>query len=73
MADEVDHGTVKVIELMGVSQESWDDAVQNAVDEASETIEGITGVEVMSKTADVENGQITEYKATVHVSFPVQR
>jgi len=62
---------VKVIKVMGTSEQSWDDAAQEAVAQASETIEGISGVEVESRTASVENGQITEYKSTVEIAFPV--
>ncbi|HHW91934.1 MAG TPA: dodecin domain-containing protein [Firmicutes bacterium] len=63
---------VKVIETVGESQRSWTDAVQNAVREASQTIRGITGVEVYNLTANVENGQIVEYKANIKLAFPVE-
>lgn len=65
--------TTKVIELIGNSNESWEDAVQTALDDANETLEEISGVEVVSKTASVEDGEIDRYKATVHVSFALQR
>lgn len=65
--------TTKVIELIGNSNESWEDAVQSALDDANETLEEISGVEVVSKTASVEDGEIDRYKATVHVSFALQR
>jgi flavin-binding protein dodecin len=62
---------VKIIKVLGTSSESWDDAVHEAVNEASDTIDDIRGVEVESRTATVEEGSIDEYKATVEVSFPV--
>jgi hypothetical protein len=65
--------TVKVIELTGTSQESWEDAAQQAVTDADETLEELTGIDVVSQTADVEDGDITQYKTTVHVSFVLQR
>lgn len=65
--------TVKVIELVGSSTESWEDAAQTAVDDANETLEQITGVQVESQTAEVENGQIEEYRTTLHVAFELQR
>jgi hypothetical protein len=65
--------TVKVIELVGNSDESWEDAAQQAVTDADETLEELTGIEVVSQTADVEGGEITQYKTTVHVSFVLQR
>lgn len=62
---------VKVIKVIGTSEESWDDAAREAVARASETVEGISGVEVEDRTARVEDGQITEYKTTVEIAFPV--
>src|SRR5215211_3693750 len=44
---------VKVIELVGSSEHSFSGAVRNAVRPASQTIRNITGVEVLSSTADV--------------------
>lgn len=63
----------KVIELVGTSDKSWDDAVQQVVSEASETLRNITGVDVVHQTAKVENGRISEYKATVHLAFAHER
>lgn len=66
--------TVKVIELQGESDESWEDAAQSAVADARETLEGISGIEVVSQTADIdESGQITKYNTTVNVAFTLQR
>lgn len=65
--------TVKVIELVGNSTESWEDAAQNALDDADATLEEITGIEITSQTASVENGQIERYKTTVDVAFELQR
>ncbi len=63
--------TVKVIELIGTSSQSWEDAANSAVKEAQETIKGITGLEVVAQTAKVENGVITEYRTNVKVAFLV--
>lgn len=62
---------VKIVKVMGTSPESWDDAVHEAVEQASKTIDDITGIEVEDRTATVEDGSISEYKATVEVAFPV--
>jgi len=63
---------VKVIELVGDSQKSWEDAVQNACMEAARTIRNITGVEVLNWTGNVgPDGRIQEYKANVQVAFRV--
>lgn len=63
---------VKIIKVLGTSSESWEDAAQEAVSEASQTIDDITGIEIHDHTANVEDGSITEYKTTVEVAFPVR-
>jgi len=62
----------KILDLVGSSTESWQDAVESAVAEAAKTVKNITAVEVVNNTAKVEGGKITEYKANVHVSFRVE-
>ena len=64
---------VKVIRLLGNSNESWHDAAATAVREAARTIRGIHGVEATDFTAEVDqNGEITEYRCTVNIAFVVQ-
>lgn len=62
---------VKVLELVGESPNSWQDAVESAVQEAARTVDHITGVEIYNLTGNVQNGQIIEYKANVKVAFAV--
>lgn len=62
---------VKIIKVLGTSEESWEDAAEEAVKEASRTIDDIRGIEVEDHTASVEDGRVTEFKATVNVAFPV--
>lgn len=63
---------VKVIKVLGTSEESWEAAAEEAVSQASKTIDDIHSVELEGWTATVENDQITEYKTTVEIAFPVQ-
>jgi hypothetical protein len=65
--------TVKTIELVGSSTDSWEDAAQTALRDADETLEEITGIEIVSQTADVDDGEIQQYKTTIHVAFELQR
>ena len=65
--------TVKVVELIGTSTKNWEDAANNAIKEAAETIDGITGLEVVSQTAKVEKGNISEYRTTVKIAFLVKQ
>jgi flavin-binding protein dodecin len=63
---------IKVIELVASSEKSWEDAVQQAIAEASQSLRHIRGVDVIKHTAHVEHGKITEYRATLHVAFLVE-
>ena len=64
--------TIKVIELIGTSTQDWENAANNAVKEAQESVAGITGLEVVGQTAKVEDGKIVEYRTTVKVAFLVK-
>jgi dodecin len=63
----------KIVTIIGSSPESFAKAADAAVQNAAETIRGITGVDVVSMSANVENGRITEYKTTVNIAFGVER
>jgi flavin-binding protein dodecin len=64
--------TVKVIELVGTSTKSWQDAAEEAIREASQSLRHITGVDIVKQTAHVEGGKITEYRTTLNVAFVVE-
>ena len=72
MNDSLDGSAVKIIEIMGVSSTSFDDAVANAVAKAAESINGITSIEVTKQTASIADGRIARYEATVKLSFTVR-
>jgi len=63
---------VKVIELVGSSPTSWEDAARNAVAEAAKTVRNISGLDVINQTAVVKDGHITEYRANVKITFVVE-
>ena len=67
-------GVAKIIEIVGSSNTSWQDAAQVALNEAKKTIHGITGVEVGDMTAKVDpnSGNITEYHTAVKIAFGVE-
>lgn len=64
--------TVKIIELLGESTDSWEGAISNAIAEAAKTIDGLSGVEVLNMTANVEDGKIVGYKVNLNAAFPVK-
>ena len=63
-----------VIELVGSSDKSWEDAAQVALREAKKTIHEITGIEIVDMTAKVDpnTGNITEYHTAVKLAFGVK-
>ena len=62
---------VKIVKITGTSEESWQAAAEEAFREANKTIDDISGIEVEDWTAQVEGDDISEYRATVEVAFPV--
>ena len=63
----------KVITLIGSSPDSFAKAADAAVQEAAKTLRGITGADVISMSAVVENDRITEFRTTVNIAFAVER
>jgi dodecin len=63
----------KVVTIIGNSPESFARAADAAVQEASRTLRGITGADVISMSASVEDGRISQYKTTVNIAFAVER
>ena len=72
MSDFIEKGAIKVIEVIGVSDTSFEDAVAQAVAKASESVSGITGVEVMNMNARVKDGRISQYRASCKLAFVVK-
>ncbi len=64
---------VKIIELVGSSPNSWEDATKNALAEAAKSIRGIKSVYVKRCNAKVEKDKIVEYRAVVKIAFVVKR
>ncbi len=64
---------IKTIDLVGVSTDSWRDAASKALEEASKTLRGIEGFDVLETSAKVENDQISEYHTHVRIRFRLER
>jgi len=64
---------VKVVELIGSSPNSWEEATAHAVEAAAQTVRNIKGVDVKRCTAKVANNKIVEYRAVVKIAFIVER
>ncbi|MDJ0947801.1 MAG: dodecin family protein [Alphaproteobacteria bacterium] len=59
----------RVTKITASSTTSFDHAINSGLDRASSSLRGITGLEVVSMKAKVENGAISEYRATMEVTF----
>ena len=61
--------TYKIIELVGTSDKSWEEAASNAVKTASESLKELRIAEITRLDVTIENGKITAYRARLNVSF----
>ena len=59
----------KVIELIGTSANSWEDAAKNAVERAGQTLSDLRVAEVKELDMKVEDGKVTAFRAKVSLSF----
>ncbi len=64
----------KIVEIIGSSNKGWEDAAQNAVNEAMKTLREIRGIEIedMTATIDQTTGKISQYRTAVKLSFGVE-
>jgi hypothetical protein len=62
----------KVVTIIGSSPESFAKAADAAVQEAAKTLRGISGAQVVSMSAVVDDGKISEYRTTVNIAFAVE-
>jgi len=62
----------KVIELIGTSPNSWEEAARNAVETASKSLKDLRIAEVVEFDMKVEGGKVTAYRTKVNVSFKYQ-
>lgn len=62
----------KRIDLVGISTESFEDAINNAISKASETLTGLSWFEVKELRGSISNSQVQEYQATVVINFEVR-
>lgn len=63
----------KVIELVGTSTKSWEDAATNAVNTASKTLKDLRVAEVTQLDLKIDKGKVMAYRAKVSLSFKYQK
>ncbi len=65
--------TYKIIELVGTSEKSWEDAAKTAIETAGESLKDFRIAEVTKLDVTVEDGKIKTYRARVNLSFKYQK
>lgn len=65
MADSI----YKVIEIIGSSSVSWEDAAKKAIARATKTLEGLRVAEVVEQDLKIEEGEVVSYRTKLRLSF----
>jgi flavin-binding protein dodecin len=65
----MNESTYKIIELVGTSSASWEEAARSAVETASKTLRDLRVAEITKLDMKIENGKVTAYRARVNLSF----
>ena len=63
---------LKVIEVLSNSDKSWEEATKKAVKHASKSVKNIRSVYVQEQSASVSNGEVTEFRVNVKITFEVE-
>ena len=64
---------VNVVELLGESEQGWEDATRQVVAEATKTLRGVTSVWIKEFQATVEEDRVKNFRVTAKVSFVMER
>ena len=59
----------KVIQLVGTSQKSWEDAARRAVERAAESLRDLRVAEVVEQDLVIKDGKVDAYRTKVKISF----
>lgn len=62
----------KIIELVGISEASFSDAVDNAIERANQTLSELSWFEVEEERGSIRGGQVEEYQVKVKVAFELE-
>jgi len=62
----------KVIDVIGTSESSWEDAARQAIDVAGESLHNLRVAEVIKLDLKIENGKVTAYRTRLNLSFKIE-
>ena len=65
--------TYKVVELVGTSDKSWEEAANSAIQTAAGSLKDLRVAEITKLDAKIEDGKVKSYRARVNVSFKYQK
>jgi dodecin len=65
----MDGSVYKIIELVGTSAQSWEDAAKTAIETAGKSLEDLRVAEVVKQDVTVEDGKVTSYRVRLNLSF----
>jgi flavin-binding protein dodecin len=65
--------TYKIVELVGTSDTSWEEAARTAVETAGESLKDLRIAEITKLDMIITNGKVTSYRARASVSFKYQK
>jgi dodecin len=71
--DGVGSSAYKVVEVIGTSTQSWDDAAKNAVETAGRTLRDLRVAEVVKTDMTVKDGKVQTYRTRLLLSFKYER
>ncbi|HEX9193202.1 MAG TPA: dodecin family protein [Burkholderiales bacterium] len=66
-------GIYKIVEVIGTSSASWEDAAKKAVETASKSLRDLRIAEVVKQDLKIENGKVAAYRTRVLLSFKYER
>jgi len=59
----------KIIEIVGTSEKSWEEAAKTALETAGKTLEDLRVAEVIKQDVTLENGKVSQYRVRLNISF----
>ena len=63
---------VKIIKVIGQSENSFDEAVKNAVKEATRNLRNVKSFQVQEMSGEISDGNVTKFRAAVEIAFVVE-
>ncbi len=61
--------TYKKIELVGISEESYEQAIRNAIEKASKTVHGLAWFEVVEQRGHITDGKVVEFQVVIKAAL----